>query len=244
MKTFGLIGYPLSHSFSKTYFTKKFNEEKIKNCEYLNFELKNISEFPLFISSNKNLAGLNITIPYKQSIIPYIDKLDSVAEKIGAVNTIKFLNNKTIGFNTDAYGFQFSLKPFLESHHQRALIIGNGGSSMAVQYILNEIGISYTIAVRTPSNKKQILINEINENILKHHLLVINTTPVGMHPNIYDCVNIPYQYLTSKHLLFDLIYNPEKTLFLKKGEEQGSQIVKGMSMLHLQAEKSWMIWNN
>lgn len=243
MKTFGLVGFPLSHSFSKNYFSKKFELENIENCEYLNFELKDISEITQLVKNNKTLIGFNVTVPYKQTIFPYLHELDETAKKIGAVNTVKISNGKLIGYNTDEYGFRYSLKPFLEIQHQNALIIGDGGSSKAIQHVLNELGIPFTIAVRTITNKIHISINEINNNIIQHHLLIINTTPVGMYPDINNCIELPYQCITEKHLLYDLIYNPEKTMFLKKGEQQGAQILNGLSMLQLQAEKAWIIWN-
>jgi shikimate dehydrogenase len=244
MNTFGLVGFPLSHSFSKSYFTKKIIAEKIENCEYLNFEIENISKLPELIKNNKTLIGFNVTVPYKQLVIPYLDEVDETAKKIGAVNTVKISNGKLIGYNTDEYGFRYSLKPFLENHHQHALIIGNGGASKAIQFVLNELGITFTIAVRNAINNTQILLNEINENIIKHHQLIINTTPVGMFPNTKNFIALPYNCITNKHILYDLIYNPEKTIFLKKGEQQGAQILNGLSMLKLQAEKAWIIWNN
>ncbi|NUM51239.1 MAG: shikimate dehydrogenase [Flavobacteriales bacterium] len=244
MKTYGLVGFPLSHSFSKTYFTEKFLKENIQNCEYLNFELEKISFLPELLKNNKNIVGFNVTVPYKQSIIPYLHELDKTAEKIGAVNTVKINNGKLIGYNTDEYGFRFSLKPFLENKHQNVLILGNGGASKAVQYVLKDLGMEYTIAQRNPENKEHLSFTEITEKAIQYHLLIINTTPVGMHPNVNECIDLPYHCINKEHLLYDLIYNPVKTLFLKKGEQQKASTINGLSMLHLQAEKTWMIWNN
>ncbi|CAG0991411.1 MAG: shikimate dehydrogenase [Bacteroidetes bacterium] len=244
MKTYGLVGFPLSHSFSKTYFTEKFLKENIQNCEYLNFELEKISFLPELLESNQNIVGFNVTVPYKQSIIPYLHELDKTAEKIGAVNTVKINKGKLIGYNTDEYGFRFSLKPFLEKKHRNALILGNGGASRAVQYVLKDLGIEYTIAQRNPEKKEHLSFTEITEKVIQYHLLIINTTPVGMYPNVNACIDLPYHCISKEHLLYDLIYNPAKTLFLKKAEQQNASTINGLSMLQLQAEKAWNIWNN
>ncbi|MFA6922723.1 MAG: shikimate dehydrogenase [Bacteroidales bacterium] len=248
MKLFGLIGYPLSHSFSKGYFAEKFSKEKVKNCEYELFPLEKISEFPLLIEKHKNLAGLNVTIPYKEKIINYLEKLDNTAKEVGAVNTIKFIHEKNkknlVGYNTDVFGFETTLKPLLESHHAKALILGHGGASKAVRYVLKKIGIE-CLFVELEEYKKEgdISWNEINENLIKNYFLIINATPLGMYPKVDEFPKIPYNCITPKHLLYDLVYNPEKTKFLELGEKQGAAIQNGLQMLHIQAEKSWEIWN-
>ncbi|HUM51695.1 MAG TPA: shikimate dehydrogenase [Chitinophagales bacterium] len=242
MKQFGLIGYPLSHSFSKGYFAEKFAKENIVDCKYDVFPLEKIEDFDELCNTHKNFVGLNVTIPYKEKIIPYLDDLDETAANIGAVNTIKFSNGKKIGFNSDVYGFEMSLKPFLKPYHTQALILGTGGASKAVEYVLRKLGISFQYISRTKS-EKSISYEEVNELIIHHSKLIINTTPIGMYPNVEDAPTIPYNFITDNHLLFDLIYNPEETLFLKKGKEKYAQTKNGLEMLYLQAERSWEIWN-
>lgn len=246
MKQFGLIGKKLAHSFSKNYFTEKFKQQQLNNYTYQNFEIANINEFPTLLKNNPDLIGLNVTIPYKETIIPFLDDIDETAQKIGAINTIKInkKTGKTKGFNTDYYGFKQSIKPFLESQHQRALILGTGGASKAVKYVLDELGISTVYVSRNPTNENQLAYNEIDKNILQTHLLIINTTPLGMFPNETEKPPLEYQYLTPQHLLVDLIYNPTETLFLKEGKKQNTQLLNGLSMLKLQAEKAWDIWNS
>ncbi|MDD5570791.1 MAG: shikimate dehydrogenase [Bacteroidales bacterium] len=248
MKLFGLIGFPLSHSFSKGYFAEKFLKEKIKDCKYELFPLEKITEFPSLIKKNENLKGLNVTIPYKEQVIRYIDKIDETAKKVGAVNTIKFISEKKskklVGYNTDVFGFEMTLKPLLESHHEKALILGHGGASKAVHYVLKKIGIECLFVELDGYKKKgDISWNEINENLISNHFLIINATPLGMYPKIDEFPKIPYNCITPKHLLYDLVYNPEKTKFLEFGEKQGATIQNGLQMLHLQAEKAWEIWN-
>ncbi|MBK6276450.1 MAG: shikimate dehydrogenase [Saprospirales bacterium] len=243
MKQFGLIGYPLSHSFSKGYFAEKFAKENIVDCKYDVFPLEKIEDFVELCNDKKNLIGLNVTIPYKEKIIPFLDELDETAANIGAVNTIKFSNGKEIGYNSDAYGFEMSLKPLLKQHHTKALILGTGGASKAVEYVLRKLGISFQYVSRN-KNEKAISYEELNEAIIQHSKLIINTTPIGMYPNIDTAPDIPYNFITDKHLLYDLIYNPEETLFLKKGKEKGAQTKNGLEMLYLQAERSWEIWNS
>lgn len=245
MKLFGLIGHPLTHSFSKQYFENKFEKENIVDCSYNLYDIKNISLYKN-VFETPNLIGLNVTIPYKESIIDLLDELDEVAKNIGAVNTIKFNSNtkKTKGYNTDYFGFKNSLKPFLENIHERALILGTGGASKAVAYVLKELNINCLFVSRTPEKGNEIGYNDINEYVIKHHQIIINTTPLGTYPNINDSPNIPYELLTANHLLYDLVYNPEETMFLRKGKEKGAKIINGLQMLKLQAEKSWEIWNS
>ncbi len=242
MKQFGLIGYPLGHSFSKKYFEEKFATENLNDCVFDLFPIKEISSFKNLIDAHQNLVGLAVTIPYKETVIPFLDNITEAAKEIGAVNCIQFENEKTIGYNTDVIGFEKSLKPLLKVQHTKALILGTGGASKAVQYVLKNIGINFLLVSRTKSNNT-ITYEDISEEILQSHLLIINTTPVGMSPNEKEFPNISYQFLTPKHLLYDLIYKPEKTLFLQKGEAQGCTIKNGFEMLVLQAEENWKIWN-
>ena len=242
MKQYGLIGKTLDHSFSKSYFGNKFITEHLQNASYSNFPLQSIEEFKSLIKK-KTFSGLNITIPYKTSIIPFLDELSEEAKSIGAVNTIYFKNKKLIGYNTDYIGFIKAIKPFLKNKMEKALILGTGGASKAVVFALKKIGIKCLCVSRLP-NKYQLSYNEINNLVLKYHLLIVNTTPLGTYPNINECPNIPYKYVTEKHLLVDLVYNPEETLFLKKGRKNLANILNGKSMLIHQAEEAWKIWNS
>lgn len=242
MKSYGLIGYPLEHSFSKLFFDNKFKEQKIVDVNYDLIPLNDISLFSDILKTNK-YSGFNVTIPYKQSIIKYIDVLNSVSKEINAVNTIKVENNKLYGFNTDIYGFEKSLLKILKPHHTDAMILGTGGSSMAIGYVLHKLNINTLFVSRNPKHLNQINYHQISEEVINKHTLIINCTPVGMYPNNLQCPSIPYQHLTKNHLLFDMIYNPELTLFLKNGKKQGAETQNGLSMLHIQAEKSWEIWN-
>lgn len=248
MKMFGLIGFPLTHSFSQKYFREKFEREKIKDCRYINFPIEDIGHLMEIIEKNNSLCGLNVTIPHKQKVISILDEVDEVAGKIGAVNTIKIhRTGKKIhlkGFNTDAHGFLHSLKPFLKNHHRNALILGTGGSSRAVAHVLKELGICFLYASRNPGNEIQLGYNQLDNVLMNKTQIIINSSPVGMFPNTNSCPDIPYEFITSEHILFDLIYNPEETLFLKKGKEKDAQTINGLTMLHLQAEKSWEIWND
>jgi|APLak6261662433_1056034.scaffolds.fasta_scaffold00087_19 shikimate dehydrogenase len=246
MKQFGLIGYPLSHSFSKKYFSEKFEKENIENCAYELFPIERIESITDLIKQHPDLAGLNVTIPYKESVIPFLHELDATAKAIGAVNCIKIENGKLIGYNTDAFGFKQSIKPFLETHHERALILGTGGASKAVFYVLNEIGIDCFFVSRDKSTlktTKAFNYNELNEHVLNAFKLIVNTSPVGTYPNVSEAPEIPYELLTSNHLLYDLVYNPTETEFLKRGKQQGATAINGLSMLHQQAEEAWRIWN-
>jgi shikimate dehydrogenase len=241
MNHFGLIGYPLSHSFSKGYFTEKFIKEGIQNANYDTYPIEKIEDFQSLCKEN-NFAGLNVTIPYKQSIMAFLDEINKEAANIGAVNTIKFLNGKKIGYNSDIYGFEMSLKPLLKSHHKNALILGTGGASKAVEYALKKLDINYIYISRKRENNI-LSYEDLNEEIINTHHLIINTTPLGMFPNTQDAPNIPYQFLNQQHLLYDLVYNPTETLFLLNGKNKNAQIKNGLEMLYLQAERSWQIWN-
>lgn len=249
MNIYGLIGYPLSHSFSKKYFTEKFKKENISNSEYKLFPVKSISEFPELIKNNPNLKGLNVTIPYKKSIIPFLCKIQKQAKKIGAVNTITIKKNKqnkifTKGYNTDIYGFEKSLQPYINSNLKKSLILGTGGSSKSVAYVLGKNNVEYLFVSRSKSNIKKQIINysNLDKNIIKNIQIIINTTPLGMSPDIENYPNIPYKFISEKHILYDLIYNPYETLFLKKGKNKGAITKNGLEMLHIQAEKSWEIY--
>ncbi len=244
MHKLGLLGRHIAYSFSRTYFKNKFEREGIKNCTYENFDIGRIELFPNIIKNTPHLRGLNVTIPYKQEVIPFLDEMDEVAEEIGAVNTIKITkNNKLIGYNTDCYGFEKSLVPLLSSNHKSALILGTGGASKAIAYSLKKLGISYYFVSRSASKQVKYIYSDLTEAIIKQHLIIINCTPLGTFPNVDDCPNIPYEAITDKHVLYDLIYNPEETTFLKQGKAYGATICNGQRMLELQAEKSWSIWN-
>lgn len=240
---FGLIGKDIEYSFSRAYFKKKFEAEELPHS-YVNFDLKNIDEFHSIINNTEHLKGLNVTIPYKEAIIPYLNKLSRKAKKIGAVNTIKITNKgNLIGYNTDCYGFEKSIKPFLKPHHKKALILGTGGASKAIIYSLKKMNIAYSYVSRQKTKKVQFTYGDLNEAIISEHQIIINCTPLGTHPNINECPDIPYDGITNEHLLFDLIYNPEETKFLTVGKLKGAAICNGLQMLEFQAEKSWQIWN-
>lgn len=238
MNTYGLIGKNISYSFSRNYFHQKFKKEGITNSQYLNFDIDNVSELKNIF--NQNNKGYNVTIPYKEAVIPYLDALDIHAEKIGAVNTIQIKNNQKIGFNTDWIGFKNSLIPLLKPYHQKALILGTGGASKAVKYALDQLGISHKTVSRTNGDFSY---NELEKELLEEHLLLINCTPLGTFPNVDEAPEIPYQYLTKNHLAYDLIYNPAETKFLEKAKEKGAEIKNGLEMLQIQAEEAWKIWN-
>ena len=243
MRKFGLIGKNISYSFSESYFKNKFEKEHIKDASYQNFDLESISEFNALIKKNNDIAGLNVTIPYKEVIIPYLDSINKTAAKIGAINTIKITKKGNLkGYNTDYYGFINSLEPILKKHHKNALILGTGGASKAIAYALNKLKINYIYVSRTKT-EDNLTYNELNEQIINKHLIIINCSPVGTFPKIQDCPDIPYEFITDRHILYDLIYNPSETLFLKKGKQLGANICNGLIMLELQAEKSWEIWN-
>jgi len=242
MRNFGLLGKKLTHSFSKSFFTDFFQKEGI-DASYTNYELHSVDAVSHFFE-NINLEGLNVTIPYKQEIIPYLDELDEEAQIIGAVNVIQFKDGKKIGYNSDAFGFHQSIKPFLTNLHERALIIGTGGASRAVEYVFNSLGIDVVFISRNPSKENHFSYDEINNYMLNACKVIVNCTPVGTFPNNEDLIHFPYHYLTADHLVVDLIYNPEKTKFLQKSQEYGATILNGESMLHQQALKAWEIWNS
>ena len=242
-KVFGLLGKNISYSFSRGYFTKKFKKEKLKNYQYVNFDIPKIEDFPSILV-NKQIKGINVTIPYKEAIIPFLNKLDKTAKKIGAVNTIKFTKKGNLkGYNSDVVGFENSIKPLLEKHHKKALILGTGGASKAIAFALKKNNIKFKFVSRNPKKNKEISYDSLTKEIIEKYTIIINCTPLGTSPEIDKKPNIPYQYLTNNHLLYDLIYNPETTLFLSKGLEKGAKIKNGLEMLELQAQESWRIWN-
>lgn len=247
MRTFGLIGYPLGHSASREYFEKKFNEEHIEDASYRLFELKDIKNFPGLLNETPGLAGLNVTLPYKQAIMPFLDALDPEARSIGAVNCISIEPSGdrifTKGFNTDAEGFKQTLLPLLKPHHKRALVLGTGGGARAVGYVLNQLGISHIFVSRHPGAGNEIAYEKMDEELVEKHSLVVNATPVGMFPLTDQCPPLPYHALGDNHLLYDLVYNPTESLFLKMGKKARARIKNGMEMLILQAEYAWEVWN-
>ncbi len=246
-RQFTLIGFPLSHSFSQKYFTEKFEREKITNHEYFLSPLEKIEDFPKLLSDHPNLVGLNVTIPYKEKVLPYLDEISAEAKAIGAVNTIKIKDGKLKGYNTDVYGFEKSLMDLLTRKQknisvENALILGTGGAAKAVVFILKKLGIE-PILVSRKKGKGDLIYDDLDTIIFDECRLIVNTTPLGMLPNIESCPNLPFHRMNAKYHLYDLVYNPEKTVFLKRGESQGAAIKNGLEMLHLQAEKSWEIWN-
>ncbi len=241
MRKFGLIGKTLHHSFSKTFFTNFFEKERL-DAEYSNYEIPSIEEIIPLLKSEK-ISGLNVTIPYKESVIPFLDELSDDAKVIGAVNVIQFKNGKSIGHNSDAYGFHQSIKPFLTNLHERALIIGTGGASKAIIHVFKSLGIDVITISRNPDGPKQFGYDDINDHMLRACKVIVHCTPLGTYPAVDECIPFPFEYLTKDHLVVDLIYNPSKTKFLQKSEEQGATILNGESMLHQQALKAWEIWN-
>lgn len=246
MDKYGLIGYPLKHSFSVNYFNEKFHSEGI-DAEYVNFEIPSINELPDVIKDNPELKGLNVTIPYKEKVISYLDELDKDAQAIGAVNVIKIIRlqkgrYKLMGYNSDIIGFTESIEPLLEPHHKKALILGTGGASKAVFHGLKNLDIEAKYVSRTPASG-MLSYEELTPEIMAEYTVIVNGTPVGMYPKVDFCPDIPYQYLTPNHLLYDLLYNPNITLFMKKGEERGAKTKNGLEMLLLQAFAAWEIWH-
>ena len=247
MKKYGLIGYPLTHSFSKRFFTEKFETEKIDST-YENFEIDTIQKFPEIIKNNPEIIGLNVTIPYKEQVIPFLDDLNDSAKEIGAVNTVKITRSASgvhlKGFNTDTFGFENSLKPLLKDFHKKALILGTGGASKALKYVLNKLEIEFISASIEELKENEIRYQDIDEKVMAERLLIINATPLGTYPKTETFPPIPYEHITRKHLLFDLVYNPEVTQFMAKGKAKGATVKNGYEMLLGQAVKSYNIWNS
>lgn len=246
MKKFGLIGYPLGHSFSKNFFNEKFRSENIC-AEYVNFEIPTIEDFNKVLKANPTLCGLNVTIPYKEQVIGYLDELDKDAAAIGAVNVIKIDRSKgklkLIGYNSDVLGFTQSIEGLLEPHHKKALILGTGGASKAINYGLKQLGLETLFVSRNRHNDNTITYSELTPEIMNDYKVIVNCTPVGMYPKADECPDIPYECLTPEHLLYDLLYNPDTTLFMKKGSDNGAIVKNGLEMLLLQAFGAWDIWN-
>jgi len=243
MRRYGLIGYPLTHSFSQRYFTEKFEREGIQDCSYSNFSLTTMDELPGVLSDSE-LCGLNVTIPYKEKVIAYLDELSPVVAAIGACNCIRIDGGRRTGYNTDVVGFEQSLLKKLGGHHELALILGTGGAAKAVEYVLRKLGIHYRLVTRNPRpDTGDMGYEQVTPEILDSYTLIVNTTPLGMHPRTEECPPLPYEAMGPGHYLFDLIYNPARTLFLEKGEERGAVVENGHEMLLLQAEESWRIWN-
>lgn len=243
MKVYGLIGYPLGHSFSKKYFTEKFAAEGIKDCSYEMYPIESIYRLKDIIKENPAIEGLNVTIPYKQLVLRHLHSTQNIPDGLRACNCIKIVDGKLIGYNTDVIGFEKSLLEKLQPQHTHALILGNGGATEAVKFVLQKLRISYKVVSRKLHDGAHLTYEDLNESIIKESLLIVNSTPLGTFPAVEECANIPYQYLTTQHLLYDLVYNPTQTLFLKKGEEMGAVIKNGADMLEIQAEESWKIWN-
>jgi shikimate dehydrogenase len=244
MTIYGLIGNPLSHSFSQKYFTEKFREENITGYSYLNFEIKNLDKEIYGLKNNPLISGLNVTIPFKTEIIPFLDNISEECKEINACNCIKITDGKWTGFNTDITGFEKSFAPHLLPHHTKALVLGTGGSSKAVTYVLKKLKIDFLLVSRKKELSKRVInYDTLTPLLMQEFTIVINTTPAGMFPNVDEYPQLPYEYVSEKHYFFDLIYNPSKTLFLSKAEAMGAVIENGEQMLSIQAEESWKIWN-
>jgi len=248
MKLYGLIGFPLTHSFSGDYFTDKFKKENISDSDYKLFPLPEISELNNLINQNRNLIGFNVTIPYKEAVIPFLSMIDPVAKQVGAVNTVKVLHSKNRirlhGYNSDIFGFQKTISPLLSPSDKNALILGSGGAAKSVAFVLDKMGVNYCFVSRRPNEENQIAYSDVSGTLIESSTILINCTPQGMSPYNNEYPDIPYQYISEKHILYDLIYNPSETNFLKFGRQQKARIKNGLSMLSVQAEKSWWFWNN
>ena len=242
MSCYGLIGYPLTHTFSPAFFGEKFAALGLKDYQYQAYPIGDISQIHALLKSEK-LHGFNVTIPYKKSILPLLDQCSNVVKEIQSCNCVKIEKELLTGYNTDVIGFEKSLLTLISSHHRKAIILGTGGSSAAVAYVLKKLGIDFYFVSRNPKNERTIGYPDLSREIIAAHTLIVNTTPLGMHPNVTGYPDIPYQYLTQKHYLFDLIYNPSKTLFIEKGTDQGATVKNGKEMLIIQAEESWNIWS-
>lgn len=243
MKIFGLIGYPLTHSFSKKYFTEKFEKLGLTDCSYELFPIEQIEDLPQFIANNPNLVGLNVTIPYKEAVLPYLTGLDVTAKAVEAINTILIKGGEFTGYNTDVIGFSQSIKPLLHPQHERALILGTGGAAKAVAHVLKGLGIQYYFVSREKKNSPNSLTySELNQAVFNACKLIVNATPVGMYPNIDNASALPYEFFTAEHLAYDLVYNPTDTRFMQLAAQQGAHAVNGLNMLYSQAEAAWKIW--
>jgi shikimate dehydrogenase len=242
MRRYGLIGYPLTHSFSKKYFTEKFQREGITDAQYELYPIKDIYELRGLIKANPDLLGLNVTIPFKQLVLRHLYSTTGIPFGLRACNCIKIIDKQTYGYNTDVIAFEKSFIRAWAAHHKKALILGNGGATAAVGFVLQRLNIPYQIVSRKIHDRSALTYADVNESIIRSHNIIINTTPLGMYPEVDRCPPIPYQHITAEHYLYDLIYNPGKTAFLEKGEERGASIKNGLEMLQIQAEESWKIW--
>jgi shikimate dehydrogenase len=243
MKRYGLIGYPLTHSLSQQYFTQKFIEEGIEDCIYERFSIPSITDLHDILQTHPDLCGFNITIPYKKEVLAFLTERSKAVEEVGACNCVKIEAGKLIGYNTDVIGFENSLIPFLKPTHNKALVLGTGGAALAIVYVLQKLGIAFNYVSRTAMSG-HFTYNDLDASVMASHTLIINTTPLGMFPNIEDCPDIPYNLLTPAHHLFDLTYNPAVSTFLTKGMQMGATIQNGQQMFVEQAEQSWRIWNS
>jgi shikimate dehydrogenase len=250
LRQFGLIGYPLSHSFSQKFFTEKFLQENIVNASYQNFPIPSMEFFGALWKENPNLEGLNVTIPYKKEVIPFLQHSSAVVQEIHACNCIRKFNNELYGYNTDVIGFEKSLLPFLQPHHTHALILGTGGAAAAVRWVLQKLNIQFQLVSRKANTieannemKASLNYDQLSASVIETHTLIINTSPLGMYPNVNEAPPIAYEGITAQHHLYDLVYNPTETLFMQKGLEKGATVQNGLAMLHIQAEESWAIWN-
>ena len=241
MDRYGIIGFPLGHSFSRAFFTEKFQKEHI-DAEYVNFEIPSAHLLPEIVRSNPHLRGLNVTLPYKEAVIPMLDSMSDEAREIGAVNVIQVREGRLKGFNSDIIGFMGSLRPLLKPWHQHALVLGTGGASRAIRVGLERLGLDWTYVSRTAAEGR-LTYSALTPEVMEHFQVIVNCSPVGMFPKVVACPDIPYHLLSPRHLLYDLVYNPEETLFLKRGAQQGATIKNGLEMLHLQALASWEFWN-
>ncbi len=244
MQQYGLIGKPLTHSFSPRYFAQKFERENIGNAQYDLFPLPQIEHFPALVAQRPDLAGLNVTIPYKEAVMPYLDALSEEAQAVGAVNTITFEEGRLVGYNTDVVGFRESLLSLLPSKYAgiKALILGTGGAAKAVAYVLDDLNLSYTYVSRKEGHNR-LLYQQLTTEVVAEHQLLINTSPVGQYPKVEEAPNLPYLGIGATHFLLDLIYNPVETLFLERGRMRGARVLNGLPMLEAQAEAAWRIWN-
>jgi shikimate dehydrogenase len=244
MTRYGLIGFPLGHSFSRKYFTEKFRAEAIHDHSYELFPIERITMLPGLLKNNPDLRGLNVTIPYKKDVLTYLDDVSRLPMGLNACNCIRISNNQLIGFNTDVTGFRVSIQPLLKSYHTHALILGNGGATAAVKFALQELNLSYAVVSRNPKQGADFVYQGLDKEVMSRYTVIINTTPLGTYPDTSLFPDIPYHLVTDKHLLYDLVYNPEITVFMKKGSDHGAVVKNGYDMLVIQAEESWKIWNN
>lgn len=243
MRKFGLIGLPLTHSFSKQFFTEKFEKEQITDCQYENYPLEKIEDLPALLAANRDIVGLNVTIPYKREVMLFLTDVAPAVKKTGACNCIRIDGKKRVGYNTDVIGFHLSLMPHLRVQHQRALILGTGGASAAVEFVLQQIAMPYILVSRNPGTNS-IGYDQLNEDLMESHTLIVNTTPLGTFPAVETYPPIPYEYVTDQHFLYDMVYNPAETIFLQRGKEKGATVLNGMDMLIGQANASWDIWKS